>query len=198
MIIAWSLIVISFLIALCLSLDGWFRQFSSGTLFAFGAVLSSGGFLILHWLSERFRLFARARGLRALTLGQTLRFYGILALVKSHRDILPALFAIPTGLIDVVFAVTSFYVAARLVAPDGKPRPGFYAWHILGLGGLAVSVTLALLTSSARFGLVKDGITSQSMTWFPMSLVPVFIGPMMVIFHLLALTEHLPERKRGK
>jgi hypothetical protein len=25
------------------------------------------------------------------------------------------------------------------------------------------------------------------MTWFPMSLVPVFIGPMVLIFHLLAL-----------
>jgi hypothetical protein len=198
MVIARSLIVISFLIALWLSLDGWFRQFSSATLFAFGAVLSSGGFLILRWLSERFRLFARARGSRAVTLGQTLRFYGILALVKAHEHILPVLFAIPTAIIDVFFAVTSFYVAARLVAPDGKPRPGFYAWHIVGLGGLAVSVTLAVLTSSERFGLVKDGITSQPMTWFPMSLVPVFIGPMMVIFHLLALTSHRPERTSKK
>jgi hypothetical protein len=193
MVIAWSLILISFLIALSLSLDGWFRQFSSATLFAFGAVLSSGGFMILHWLSERFRLFARACSLRALTLGQVLRLYGSWAFVKAHQHILPALFAIPTGLIDVAFVITSFYVAARLVAPDGKPRPGFFAWHILGLGGLAVSVTLAVLTSSERFGLVKDGITSQPMTWFPMSLVPVFIGPMVLIFHLLALTSHPPE-----
>jgi hypothetical protein len=124
-----------------------------------------------------------------------MRFYGVLALVKAQQHVLPAIFAVPTGLIDVAFGITSFFVAARLVSDDGQVRPAFVAWHLLGLLGLGVSVTLAVLTSSDRFGLVKAGMTSQPMTWFPMSLVPVFIGPMVLIFHLLALAAVYENRK---
>jgi nitrate/nitrite transporter NarK len=96
---------------------------------------------------------------------------------------------------DVAFAITSFFVAARLVSANAQARRGFVAWHLLGLLGLLISVTLAVLTSSDRFGLVKAGMTSQAMTRFPMSLVPVFIGPMVLIFHLLALAAVYENRK---
>jgi hypothetical protein len=118
---------------------------------------------------------------------QALRFFGILALVKSGQGVLPALFAIPTGLMDIALAITSFWVASHLVSSRGHPSRGFFVWHALGLVALAISAILALLTSSTRFSLVTDGITSQPMTWFPMSIVPTFIGPLMVICHLLAI-----------
>lgn len=188
-----------FAAAFTLSLTGWFEHFSSATLFGFGAIASATGFAVLHWRSEKFRDYVRARGLKRFTRIQVLRFFGTLALINAHEHILPALFAIPTGALDLVFAVTSFFVADRLVSADGHPKPGFAAWHIAGLGSLATSAILALLTASTRFGLVENGITSQPMTWFPMSLVPVFIGPMVLIFHLLALTaahSHRPGEMR--
>ncbi len=193
--IAAALVTVCFLIAFSLSVTGWFERFSAAQLFGMGAFLSTGGFVILHGLSERFRLFLRRRSLKRLTLAQTLRFYGILALVKTHQHVLPAAFAVPTGLIDVTFAITSFFVAARLVTAQGESSRGFVAWHVAGLAGLAVSVVLAVLTSSARFGLVEADHTIQPMTWFPMSLVPVFIGPMVLIFHLLAIATVLERRK---
>lgn len=193
--IAAALVTVCFLIAFSLSVTGWFERFSGAQLFGMGAFLSTGGFVILHWLSQRFRLFLRRRSLKRLTLAQTLRFYGVLALVKAHQHVLPAAFAVPTGLIDLAFAITSFFVAARMVTAQGKTSTGFVAWHVAGLAGLAVSVVLAVLTSSARFGLVEADHTIQPMTWFPMSLVPVFIGPMVLIFHLLALSSVLERRK---
>jgi hypothetical protein len=174
-------------VAFALSYSGWFERFSSATLFGIGALVSASGFAILHRLSTRFRGFTRARGLRRLTRVQVLRLFGILALVKTKQHVLPAIFGVPTGLIDIVFAITSFWVAARLVSAKGQPRPGFPAWHVAGLLGLAVSVTMAVLTSAPRVGLVEGGITSKPMTWFPMSLVPTFIGPLVLICHLLAL-----------
>jgi hypothetical protein len=177
-----------FLLVLTLSLTGWFERFSSATLFGFGAGASAAGFAVLHWRSEKFRGYVRARGLKRFTQLQVLRFYGTMALFKAHDQILPLVFAIPTGVMDVLLASTSFLVAARLVSPDGHPKPGFFAWHIAGLASLAISAILAILTSPTRFGLLKGDITSQPMTWFPMSLVPVFIGPVVLIFHLLALT----------
>jgi hypothetical protein len=196
--IATALVFVWFLLAFTLSITGWFERFSSATLFGFGAVISATGFTVLHWRSHRFRGFLKARSLKRLTCGQAFRFYGVLALFKAYQHVLPASFAVPTGVIDVVFAITSFFVAARLISSKGHPKRGFFAWHIAGLMGLAVSVIMAVLTSSSRFGMVKDGITSQPMAWFPMSLVPTFIGPLVLIFHLLALVAAHPNYSRSR
>jgi hypothetical protein len=187
-----------FALAFTLSATSWFERFSSATLFGIGAVASASGFFVLHRFSSTFRGFVRARSLKRLTIGQVLRFYGILALIKYQQHVLPGLFALPTGVLDVLFASTSFFVAARLVSADGKAKPGFFAWHILGLVALAISAITAILTSSTRFGLVHDGFTSQPLTWFPMSLVPTFVGPMVLIFHLLALVCARPARSKPK
>src|SRR5258705_11367274 len=108
MAIARVFVLLWFLAALTLSITGWFERFSSATLFGIGAVVAASGFAILHGLSRRFRGFTRARSLKRLTRVQVLRFFGVLALVKAHQHVLPALFAIPTGLIDIAFAITSF------------------------------------------------------------------------------------------
>jgi len=195
--LARAFVAICFLISFTLSITGWFERFSSATLFGFGAIFSASGFTVLHRLSQRFREYTRARGLKRLTRVQLLRLFGVLALIKSKQDILPDLFAIPTGIMDIVIAIGSLYVASRLVSSSGDPRPGFFAWHVAGLATLAISTVLAILTSSTRFGFVKDGITSQPLTWFPMSLVPTFIGPLVLVCHLLALVagHHLKKRQ---
>ena len=176
-----------FLVAFTLSVIGWFERFSSATLFGIGSVVSVSGFTILHRLSTRFRDYTQARGLKILTRTQVLRLYGTLAIVKTYQQFLPALFGIPTAIMDILIATTSFYAATRLVSPRGYPQPGFFAWHVAGLITLGISAVLAILTSSTSFGLVKDEITSQPLTWFPMSLVPTFIGPFVLVCHLLAL-----------
>jgi hypothetical protein len=193
-----AFIVLWFLAAFTLALTGWFERFSSATLFGFGAIVSSTGFAFLHWRSEKFRGFLSARSLRRLTMAQVLRFFGLLALILADRHVLPGLFAIPTGALDLLFAASAFGVARRYVDRDGTPESGFLAWHIAGLGALGLSAVLAVLTSSTRFGLVHDGITSQPMARFPMSLVPVFIGPFVLIFHLLAIGAALQIRRRAQ
>jgi hypothetical protein len=185
--IAAGLVFVCFLIALLLSIAGWFEQFTSAQLFGMGSMLSAGGFATLYAISHAFRGFLKARSLKALTIGQTMRFFGVLALVKAYQHVLPAVFAIPTGVMDVFFATSSFYVAIRLVGKDGRAGSGFVLWNVLGLCALGISAVLAILTSPEIAVLVRDGITSQPMNRFPISLVPVFIGPMVLIFHLLAL-----------
>ena len=191
-------VLLWFLLAFALCVTGWFERFSSATLFGIGAVVAASGFAVLHRLSSRFRGYARARGLKRVTRTQVLRLFGVLALIKANQQVLPAIFAIPTGIMDIVIAMTSFFVAAHLVSADGRPHPGFFAFHVVGLVTLAVSVTLAILTSSTRFGLVKGGITSQPLTWFPMSLVPTFIGPLVLICHLLALVAAHPHYSKSR
>ncbi|HVW08966.1 MAG TPA: hypothetical protein VHC90_10305, partial [Bryobacteraceae bacterium] len=52
-----------------------------------------------------------------------------------------------------------------------------------GLASLAISNVLAVVTASP----IGGGPTSQAMSRFPMSIVPTWIGPMVLMFHLLAL-----------
>src|SRR5947209_842454 len=138
MLVSISIIIVCFLIALSLSLMGWFERFTSAGLFGMGSFLSAGGFVVLYGISQRFRAFLKARSIRWLTLGQAMRFYGLLAFYEAYQHVLPAIFAIPTGLLDAFFATTSFVVARRFVAPDGRARRGFVAWNIAGLGALAI------------------------------------------------------------
>jgi hypothetical protein len=184
--IARLLILGAFLLSVSLSASGWFEQFSVDALFAFGTFAIASGYLILHRLSQRFRLFVQARNLKRLTQSQAFRFFGTLALVKAYQHTLPLAFAVPTGIADLIIAIGSFFIA-RIVPDRGRVPKAFFVWHFAGLATLAMSAVLAILTSSPRFGLVDAGLTSQAMTSFPVSIVPTFIGPMVTIFHLLAL-----------
>ncbi|MCU1324695.1 MAG: hypothetical protein JWN34_65 [Bryobacterales bacterium] len=176
-----------FALAFTLSFTGWFERFTAAELFGLGSVISGTSFAALHRHSETFRGFVRARSLKRMTYAQLLRLYGILALVKADQRVLPQLFAIPTALMDVFIACGAFYVASALVTPDGRARRGYRVYHLIGLATLGTSAVLAVLTSTTWFGVVKDGVTSQALTWFPMSLVPTFIGPFVLIMHLQAL-----------
>ncbi|HVV46491.1 MAG TPA: hypothetical protein VHC72_14860, partial [Bryobacteraceae bacterium] len=148
--LARGFVLLWFLAAFTLSVTGWFERFTAASLFGIGALLSTTGFIVLHRASEGFRGYLRGRSLRRLTRIQALRFFGTLALIKSSQHVLPAIFALPTGIIDDVFALSSFYVATHLVSREGRARPGFAAWHAAGLLGLAVSIVTAVLTSSDR------------------------------------------------
>jgi len=172
-------------ISVTLSVTGWFEQFPALLLFVFGAVAVGIAFAVLYFLEHLFHTRMPIRNLRFLTYGQTLRFFGTLAYWKAAEHVLPAAFAIPTAVMDDALAISSFYVARRCIMPDGRPTRGFFLWHIAGLGSLAISNVLVIVTASPDGG----GVTSQGMASFPMSIVPTWIGPMVLMFHLLALYE---------
>src|SRR4051812_48679211 len=161
-------IVLWFVLSLSLSASGWFRQFSAPTLFGVGAIITVLGFALLYRLERRFRGVVPVRNLRRLTYGQTLRFYGTLALFMAYRHILPPLFAVPTALMDIAIASSSFFVASHLAPQHGRPTPAFYLWHFAGLATLAISNVLVFLTATPNSPLIDNSVTSQSMAEFPM------------------------------
>jgi hypothetical protein len=181
-------------ISVTLSVTGWFEQFPALLLFGFGAVAVGIAFAVTFLLEHLFHRKVPIRNLRFLTYAQTLRFYGTLAYLEAANHVLPPLFAIPTGLMDDALAISSFYVARRCVTSDGRPARGFFLWHIAGLASLAISNVLAFLTVSPRWGFTQNGVTSQAMASFPMSIVPTWIGPMVLMFHLLALYDGARKR----
>jgi hypothetical protein len=57
------------------------------------------------------------------------------------------------------------------------------------------AAALAILTSPTPFGLLAGEVTSQPITRFPMSLVPTFVGPLVLNGHLSALIAASAERR---
>jgi hypothetical protein len=183
----WLVITLTLAISVSLSVSGWFEQFPALLLFGFGALGVAMAFGVLYLLEHLFRRRVPIRNLRFLTYAQTLRFFGTLAFLKAAEHVLPPAFAIPTAVMDDAIAISSFYVARRCITPEGRPAPGFFLWHGAGVASLAISNVLAFLTASPRWGFTENGVTSQAMASAPMSIVPTWIGPMVLMFHLLAL-----------
>ena len=60
-------------------------------------------------------------------------------------------------------------------------------WHTLGMLAALTSGTMGILTSGTPLGLLAGGVTGQAMSAFPLNLVPIYLGPVTLIFHLIAL-----------
>jgi hypothetical protein len=68
------------------------------------------------------------------------------------------------------------------------PRKTFVAWNLLGSLDLVNAVSLGLLASATPVGVMAGDVTTRLMGQFPLSLIPTFFVPLLLIFHLIALS----------
>jgi hypothetical protein len=176
-----------FAFALAMSLSGRLENVSSATLLISGSVIPAGSYFALYFGSARFRQFILGLDLRSVTLVQISRITGFIFFLEYSSGRLPALFSIPTGLSDAAVGITSPLVAFRLVSRQGLPKRGLACWHVFSMLAALLSGGLGILTSGTWLGFLAGEITSQAMSEFPLSLVPTFLGPVTLIFHLIAL-----------
>ena len=149
--------------------------------------------LFLLWFAALagFRQFAFSLNPRLLTLAQAWRIGGFVFLGLYARGILPGIFALPAGWGDVAIGATALLVTAKLANP-GR-RSAFILWQVLGLLDLVMAVTLGVTA-----GLISPHATMTAMTLLPLSLIPTFIVPLLLIFHLICIAQarhwHAPQR----
>lgn len=173
-------------IALGSSLFGLLGHFQSATLLAWGLALPGATYACTCWASQPFRRWVLKLALRLLTLGEAPRLLGgSFLLWKYWQGALPAAFALPTGISDIVVGATAIPVAFLLLSPLGRPKPGFLSWQILGFTWLIISSSSGIITSPTGLRL------------FPMNLVPVFLGPVMILLHLAAITITIWPQRTG-
>lgn len=140
-------------------------------------------FLLWFGTSERFREFTLALNPRILTIVQAWRVAGFVFLVLYTYSILPGLFALPAGWGDIAIGVTAPLVAMKLATPDR--RNGFILWQVLGITDLVMAVFLG--TTAAFFN--PQGIATSAMTVLPLSLIPTFAVPLLLIFHVICIAQ---------
>lgn len=113
------------------------------------------------------------------------RLEGFVFLALMMTGHLPALFAVPAGVGDVLIAVTAPWVARTLTAPGGIRRA--VLWNLLGMADLVVAVGLGIMTSPGPANVFHTTPTSEVMTTFPMVLVPAFLVPLAFTLHVVSL-----------
>jgi len=144
--------------------------------------------------SPSVQRFVASLDLRLLTLSQSSRVVGGVFIVLWAAGSLPAGFALPAGLGDLLVGLTAPLVAS-LVVPRLAARRGVYlAWTAFGMADLVVAVGSGVLHSPTSAGVLAGTVTTAVMGSPPLCLVPTFLVPLAMILHVAALYAALARR----
>ena len=97
----------------------------------------------------------------------------------------PALWALPAGIGDVLVGLAAFPVANRVDRPGGRRLAVIF--NLLGLADLVVAIGLGTATSPGPLHFLDTTPTAQLLTQFPLVLVPVFLVPLAFMVHFVSL-----------
>lgn len=144
-------------------------------------------FAIAYRWSDAFRQFVLSANPRWLTAAQSWRVLGAVFVILYYRGMLPGTFALPAGWGDIAVGVTAPLVAWAMPPRRERGRAVLIAWNLFGILDLVTAVTLGILCSNTPVGILASGATTQLMGSFPLSLIPTFLVPLFLIFHILTL-----------
>lgn len=123
-----------------------------------------------------------------LVAGQTYRVIGALFLVLWMQGELPAYFAIPAGVGDVLTGVAAIGVGALVVQRVRGWRATAGGWNLLGLGDLVVAVGAGSTLLAGPLSTVFAAETSTAaIVAFPLGLIPMFLVPISITLHCYSL-----------
>ena len=181
-----AVLAVWFLFALGGSLLG---LFDSGPrpplLLGLAAAVPVAAFVVCYLTSAELREFVLSLDLRGLALAQTFRVVGIVFVILYSLGALPGAFALPAGWGDFAIGITAPVVAWYWKRPF--PKRAFIVWNVLGSLDLVSAMTLGVLASASPVGILGGDVTTRLMGEFPLSLIPTFFVPLLLIFHLIAL-----------
>jgi hypothetical protein len=83
-------------------------------------------------------------------------------------------------------SVTASKEKVRASAPTARSANGVR--NLLGLLDRVLAVTLGVLASATPIGPLAGDVTTRLMGHFPLSLIPTFFVPLLMICHLIALS----------
>jgi hypothetical protein len=129
---------------------------------------------------------AAPRVLVLLTLVNLWRVAGIIFIALYLQNLLPAHFALPAGIGDVLIGLAAPFVAYALWKHPARRRPAIVL-HALGLLDLVVAVTMSVLSAPGALQVFTGEPNTLPLTVLPEVLVPTFLVPLAVIVHITAL-----------
>jgi hypothetical protein len=118
---------------------------------------------------------------------QTFRIIGINFLVRYSEGQLPALFAIPIGVGDVLIGLAAPFVAYWYHKQKPSYRTVAIWFNIVGVLDIAFSGTVVVLSQSSTIQVLHLTPSTDLVTQFPIILEAVYGMPVVVFVHLFSL-----------
>jgi hypothetical protein len=128
------------------------------------------------------RLLTNQRNLILLNLW---RLVGAVFLMLMANGQMPALWALPAGIGDVIVGAAAPWIARRVDTPRG--RRAAIIFNLFGMADLVVAVGLGVATSPGPAQIFHTVPTSALATYFPLALVPTFLVPLAWTLHVVSL-----------
>jgi hypothetical protein len=129
---------------------------------------------------------------RHLILLNQWRLVGVVFLALMANGQMPALWALPAGIGDVIVGASAPWIARDLETPKGRRRAIIF--NLFGMADLVVAVGLGVMTSPGPAHVFPTVPTSELATRFPLALVPTFLVPLAFIVHIVSLWQLLSGR----
>ncbi len=120
---------------------------------------------------------------------QWLRSFGFVFLFMLASGVLPAVFALPAGIGDMITGVAALGIASRLQRGPGRDLQAAVLWNAFGILDFAVAIGTGVLTSPGPTQLLSRDHPNFAVTTFPLVLVPTFFVPVFFILHILSLQQ---------
>lgn len=154
------------------------------------------GIWALAWLTPLGRRLSEATPLSAIAAFQIPRLMGGLFVVGWLARDLPALFALPAGLGDILAGIAGWQASRALAM--GAPNAHRLLWRatVIGIADFILAVVLGILTSPGFAHLyaldAPNIINDHPLAMFPAYFVPIFLG-----FHFIAISRLRRDRDQG-
>jgi hypothetical protein len=117
------------------------------------------------------------------------RLVGVVFLMLMANGQMPALWALPAGIGDIIVGATAPWIARHVNTPQGRRRAIIF--NLLGMADLIVAVGLGTMTSPGPTQVFHTVPTSELVTRFPLALVPTFLVPLAWMLHVVSLWQLL-------
>jgi hypothetical protein len=166
---------------------GFFRPAARATVPPIGATLIVVLLALALCLSASTSLRRLLRNQANLIRLHLWRLEGLVFLVLMVQRRVPALWAVPAGVGDVLVGATALWIARGLQWPGGRRRA--IAWTLFGMADLVVAVALGVMTNPGPTQLFHTVPDAQMLTQYPLALVPAFLVPLAFTLHLVSLLQ---------
>jgi hypothetical protein len=129
---------------------------------------------------------------------QVYRTEGLIFLLLYAAGRLPAIFAWPAGVGDVLVGVFALTVAAAYARESPNAAGRVRAWNLLGIADLTVAVTTGFLSSPSPLQMFAFDAPNELISAFPLVMIPVFLVPLSILLHLASLYKLRQSRREWK
>ena len=179
------------IVAAMLARRGFFEQGNPNSVPPIGITLALVFFALAVGLFSSPSLRRLLTNQRNLILLNLWRLVGLVFLLLMANGQMPALWAWPAGVGDVIVGVTAPWVAARVGTPLG--RRDAIIFNLFGMADLVVAVGLGVMTGPGIAQVFHTTPTSELVTRFPLALVPTFLVPLAFALHMISLSHLLSD-----